>query len=279
MTSWIRVKSKSTASQGPAPFLFNFELTELCDQFNQYFYATLYSQSVNRPLAVYDRSNQIGPSFALIKETFQDVSGTTCVDSMIANATTLRQHDQARVIPYINGLSLEILHQKSASILEWSPSMIQKIAGVRTRYSVPDSINVGVQIARTVNARPVDTVAKVSAYIQAVREVNARLNSPARLSVFLMGDAQDVQEFKRTANSNWTIYSFPSAASNDFLISTLGQTSRVANYSEFIAALSCLQTSENLITSLSSNVGKFLYMTNTTMTSFRSMDVATFVAN
>ena len=65
MTSWIRVAPKKMTDDAVRPFLYKTGSAELADEFNQYFYATLYSQSVKRPLYVYDMANPIGPSSGL----------------------------------------------------------------------------------------------------------------------------------------------------------------------------------------------------------------------
>jgi hypothetical protein len=277
MTSWIRV-NPVPLDNSVRPFLFKLSSNEFCEQFNQYFYATLYTQSVKRPLAVYDLNNPIGPAYALIKQTFQDVSGTTFTDSMLPNATTLNQHDLSRVIPYVNSVSRADLQLSAADVLEWSAPMLKSISVIRTQYNVPNTINVGVQILADVGRNPNNPL-KINGYIQAVTEVSTTLGNPAQLTVFVMADQNDLLEFTRQANRNWKIITFPSVTSNGMSVTATSVNQRIQGYSEFIAALSCLQTSENLITSLSSNVGKFLYTTNTVMNSFRSMDVPTFLAN
>jgi len=278
MTSWIRV-NPVPVDNSVRPFLFKLSSNEFCEQFNQYFYATLYTQSVKRPLAVYDLNNPIGPAYALIKQTFQDVSGTTFTDSMLPNATTLNQHDFSRVIPYVNTLSRADLQLFATNMLEWNPSMLKTISTIRTQYNIPNIINVGVQILRGLVPRNSTNTAKIEGYVQAVTEVSTTLGNPAQLTVFVMADQVDLLEFTRLANKNWKIITFPSVTSNGMSVTASSVTQRIQGYSEFITALSCLQTSENLITSLSSDVGKFLYTTNTVMNSFRSMDVPTFVAN
>jgi hypothetical protein len=281
MTSWIRVAPKKKTDDAVRPFLYKTGPTEFCEEFNQYFYATLYSQSVGRPLAVYDQVNPVGPTFSLIKETFTTVPGMTFVDSMIPNATALNPHDGTRTIPYVNSLSREDLQMLATSILEWSVPMIKDISALRTQYNIPDIIDVGVHVTQPAGSRARDVASIISAYIDAVGQVDTRLGNPT-LRVFVAAEQQALlQEFMQQAKPSWKIYTIPLQNVNGFSVVSFDRQRgavRSQAYKEFIATLSCLQTSENLITSLSTETGKFLFMTNTTMTYFRSMEATTFVA-
>lgn len=284
MTSWIRTGLKKKVDDSVRPFMFQVGAGEFCEQFNQYFYTNMYAKSTGRPLLVYDQVSPVGASFALIKETFQQVPDTTFIDSMVVNVTKLNQHDSTRVIPYINGLKREDIQVDAASILEWSPSMFSQLSKLRTQYNIPDVINVGVHIHVDSTVRRADPLTVVAGYIQAVRELNTRLDNPKVLSIFVVAEqAELLQEFMKGAQSNWKIYTIQpvNMTINGFNVATFErqqQRTKLQAYNEFICVLSCLQTSENLITSLSSEVGKFLFMTNTTMVSFRSMDTPTFLA-
>jgi hypothetical protein len=284
MTSWIRVApKKKTEDVAVRPFLYKTASAEFADEFNQYFYATLYSQSVKRPLYVYDMANPIGPTYALLKETFVGVPGTSFTDSMMPNMTTLNPHDGTRAIPYVNSLPREEVQTLAAGILEWSPSMIKEISVIRTRVRLPDIFDVGVHIVSK-SLRPSDVSSVVSAYIDAVSQVNTRLGNPRTLHVFVAAEQSVLlQEFLTKVPPSWKIFTIPQTNinANGFSVQTFDRQQtrvRLETYNEYVAMLSCLQTSENLITSLSSDVGKFLFMTNSTMTYFRSMEATTFVA-
>ena len=283
MTSWIRVPPKKTTEEVVRPFLFKTSSAEFADEFNQYFYATVYSQSVKRPLMVYDMVNPLGTSYALIKETFVEVPGSSFTDSMMPNVTTLNAHDGTRVIPYVNSLQQDELQSTAASILEWSPSMIKDISVIRTRANIPDVIDVGVHMSSRNILRVSDVSSIVAAYFDAVRQIDTRLKKET-LNIFVAAEQSLLlQEFLVKAPSNWKIFTVPQTNMNvnGFSVQTFERQQgrlRLESYKEFVAVLSCLQTCENLITSLSSEVGKFLFMTNTTMTYFRSMEATKFLA-
>jgi hypothetical protein len=283
MTSWIRVAPKKKTEDTVRPFLFKTGSAEFADEFNQYFYTTLYAQSVKRPLSVYDMVNPLGSSYSIIKETFAEVPGTTFTDSMMPNVTTLNAHDGTRVIPFVNSLARDDIQSSATSILEWSPSMIKDISVIRTRANIPDVIDVGVHMVSRNVLRSSDVSSIVGAYIDAVRQVDTLLKKET-LNIFVAAEQSLLlQEFLVKAAPNWKIFMIPQTNMNinGFSVQTFERQQgrlRLEAYKEFVAMLSCLQTSENLITSLSSEVGKFLFMTNTTMTYFRSMEATTFLA-
>ena len=284
MTSWIRVAPKKKTDDAVRPFLYKTGAAEFADEFNQYFYATLYSQSVKRPLSLYDMANAIGPAYTLIKETFVSIPETSFTDSMMPNVTTLNPHDGTRAIPYVNSLPREEIQTLAAGILEWSPSMVKEISVIRTRANLPDVFDIGVHMVSRSGMRPSDVSSVVAAYLDAVRQVDTRLGNPQTLNVFVASEQSVLlQEFLSKASPSWKIFmiSQTNMNVNGFSVVTFERQQlrvRLEAYKEYVAMLSCLQTSENLITSLSSDVGKFLFMTNTTMSYFRSMEATAFVA-
>jgi hypothetical protein len=283
MTSWIKVPPpKKKVDDAVRPFLFKLDNSDFCEQFNQYLYSVLYVNSVNRPLTVYDQVNPVGPSFALIKDTFANVPGVNFVDSMVPNASTLNQHDNTRVIPFINTIRQEDLQTAAVGILEWNESMLKDISVLRTQYNIPDMIDVGVYMTQPAGSRRDDTAFVVNSYINTVTDVDNRLSNPPVLNVFIASnDSALLQDFIIRAKSSWKIHMIPQLTVSGFSVASFDRQQarvRLQAYKEFIAILSCLQTSENLITSFSNEVGKFLFMTNTTMTYFKSMESTKFVA-
>ena len=102
------------------------------------------------------------------------------------------------------------------------------------------------------------------------------------IDVFVASENQLVlQDFLSKVPSTWKIHVIQSSNPNVSGFSHVSfqiqpQRIRQATYNEFLASLACLQTSGNLITTLSSDVGRFLFLTNEVMTHFRSMDVPVF---
>lgn len=279
MTSWIRVPFKKKVEEpNVRPYFFRTESAEFCSQFNQYFYAQAFAASQGRPLIVYDQANPISVNFAMIKETFEDASGTTFTDTMIPNATTLVQGDRARVAPYINGLTREALRSRAATALEFKTEVLYEIGQVRLQNNVPEDIDVGLHI-KPLNLRNGESI---QAYVEAVREVERRLKKDT-LSIFIVAEDEVLQRFLAAAPQHWSISAIhPSTpAINGFSYRTFERQparQKTVAYMEFLASLQTLQTAANVITSLSTDVGKFIFLTNQTMQYFRSMDVAAFAA-
>lgn len=274
MTSWIRVAPKKKQEEVRSLF-FKLEEGEFCSQFIQYLYSKLYADSLGRPLITYDRSNPISANFPLIQGTFQ-TSGTFS-DGMVPNVTMIGQRDMGKIFPYVNGLSRDELRLKAAELLQWNSATLLAINAVKAQNKVPDTCDVGVHIRAPESRERVP----VSAYIAAITEVYSRLKKDT-INVFVASENQLVlQDFLSKVPSKWRIHVIQSSnpsVSGFSHVSFQGQPQRIrqAIYNEFLASLACLQMSENLITTLSSDVGRFLFLTNEVMTHFRSMDVPIF---
>jgi hypothetical protein len=274
MTSWIRVAPKKKQEEVRSLF-FKLEEGEFCSQFNQYFYSKLYADSLGRPLITYDRSNPISANFPLIQGTFQTTG--TFSDAMVPNVTMIAQRDMAKIFPYINELSKDELRLKAVEFLQWNSETLASVKALKTQNHVPETCDVGVHI-RAPESR--DRL-PVSAYIAAITEVYNRLKKNT-INVFVASENQLVlQDFLSKVPSTWKIHMIQSSNPNVSGFSQLSfdrqpQRIRLVTYNEFLANLACLQTCENLITTLSSDVGRFLYLTNEVMTHFRSMDMPVF---
>lgn len=274
MTSWIRVAPKKKQEEVRSLF-FKLEEGEFCSQFIQYLYSKLYADSLGRPLITYDRSNPISANFPLIQGTFQTTG--TFSDAMMPNVTMIAQRDMGKIFPYVNGLTRDELRSKASEFLQWNSATLSSINSLKTQSKVPEICDVGVHIRSPESRERVP----VSAYIGAITEVYNRLKK-ATIDVFVASENQLVlQDFLSKVPSTWRIHVIQSSNPNVSGFSHVSfdrqpQRIRQATYNEFLASLACLQTCENLITTLSSDVGRFLFLTNEIMTHFRSMDVPVF---
>jgi hypothetical protein len=212
----------------------------------------------------------------MIKETFEDASGASFTDTMIPNATNLVQGDRTRVAPYINGLTREALRAKAVAALEFKTEILYEIGQVRLQNNVPEDIDVGLHIKPLIPRNG----ESIQVYVDAVREVERRLKKDT-LNIFVAAEDDALQKFLAAAPQHWNISAIhPSTpAINGFSYRTFERQparQKTVAYMEFLATLQSLQTSANVITSLSTEVGKFIFLTNQTMQFFRSMDAAAF---
>ena len=275
MTSWIRVAPKKTKESLRSLF-FKLEEGEFCSQFNQYLYSNMYAESLGRPLITYDKSNPISANFPLIQGTFQ-TSGVTFSDGMVPNVTMILQRDMNKIFPYINALSTDLLRTKASEILQWNSTTLATVESLKRQNNIPEMCDIGIHI-RSPESR---NNLPMAAYIGAITEVYNRLKK-STIDIFVVSESQTLlQDFLSKVPSNWKIHMIQKSSMNVSGFSNITfdrqpQRIRLATYNEFLANLACLQAVSNLITSLSSDVGRFLFLTNQVMTHFRSMDIHTF---
>ena len=266
--------SQKEAGRSPITF-FKLEEGEFCSQFIQYLYSKLYADSLGRPLITYDRSNPISANFPLIQGTFQ--ARGTFSDAMVPNVTIIGQRDMGKIYPYINAITTDDLRSKASEFLQWNSATLASINTLKAQNKVPETCDVGVHIRAP---EPRERV-PISAYIGAITEVYTRLKKDT-IDIFVASESQLVlQDFLSKVPSSWKIHVIQSSNPTVSGFSHLSfdrqpQRIRQATYNEYVASLACLQTCGNLITTLSSDVGRFLFLTNEAMTHFRSMDVPTF---
>ena len=196
---------------------------------------------------------------------------------MVPNVTIIGQRDMGKIYPYINAITTDDLRSKASEFLQWNSATLASINTLKAQNKVPETCDVGVHIRAP---EPRERV-PISAYIGAITEVYTRLKKDT-IDIFVASESQLVlQDFLSKVPSSWKIHVIQSSNPTVSGFSHLSfdrqpQRIRQATYNEYVASLACLQTCGNLITTLSSDVGRFLFLTNEAMTHFRSMDVPTF---
>jgi hypothetical protein len=156
--------------------------------------------------------------------------------------------DDATCIPFINTIRQEDLQTAAVGILEWNESMLKDISVLRTQYNIPDMIDVGVYMTQPAGSRRDDTAFVVNSYINTITDVDNRLSNPPVLNVFIASnDSALLQDFIIRATSSWKIHMIPQLTVSGFSVASFDRQQarvRLQAYKEFIAILSCLQTSE-----------------------------------
>jgi hypothetical protein len=247
MTSWLG----RTATTIPKISGLYFETTNagFCSIFNEFLYAYLYATVENRTLYVNDVINVVGNNFPLIKNTFVDL-GVEYVDSMVANCSTTRRHEE-RIIASVSAIPMEKLRARAQAIFQWNPALVEKAREIILKANIPASFDAGVHI----RTKKTGTVA-IEKYIQAIRKKHPKKES---MNIFLMSDSPiNLAEFRKKADSSWKIFTLPTIF-QDSLNRTASQ--RMAAYYSFMAELIVMQSISDIVCTMSSNVGRFLYLT------------------
>ena len=269
MTSWVRARPLPR-SETPAerPFLFETTDAGLCANFNQLLYAYSYVtlQDSEKPLIVYDMQNCISPALPLIKSTFADMSGVTFVDSMVPSAVSLKRN-LPKVMETVKGLSLETLRATAQKIFQWSPTLTPIVKEIYDKAKLPTAFDLGIHIRAgdKITTREMASI-PIEKYIAAVKkyQTDAGLDE---LHIFIMTDTIPLRTaFIKKADPSWSIHYLPTPLPQpEGHVQGIFNNSprRIKNlaYNYFMAELIIMQSIPDILCTLSSNVGRFLYYT------------------
>ena len=269
MTSWIRARPLPRSETPLArPLLFETNEQGLCANFNQFLYAYAYSalQDGERPLTVYDMQNSISPSFPLIKSTFADISGVVYVDSMVPSAISLKRI-QPRVMETVGGLSLGMLRATAQKIFKWNAQLTPIAKEILDKASLPAAFDLGIHIRAgdKITTREMASIS-IDKYIAATKkyQTDAGLDE---LFIFMMTDTIPLRAaFIKKADPSWKIHYLPTPLPqpDGHVQSAFNNSPRrmkVAAYNYFMTELIVMQSIPDILCTLSSNVGRFLYYT------------------
>jgi hypothetical protein len=269
MTSWIRARPLPR-SETPLerPILFETNDLGLCANFNQFLYAYAYTrlQEGGKPLTVYDMQNCISPSFPLIKSTFADISGVTFVDSMVPSAVSLKRN-LPKVMETVRTLPLEFLCTTAQKIFRWNPELMPTVKEIFDKAKLPSAFDLGIHIRAgdKITTREMANIS-IDKYVAATKkyQTDAGLDE---LEIFLMTDAIPLRiAFTNKADPSWKIYSLPTPLPQpeghvQAAFNNSPRRIKTTAYNYFMAELIIMQSIPDILCTLSSNVGRFLYYT------------------
>jgi len=270
MTSWIQVPQRKKVVE--KSYFFQTNDSGFCSNFNQFLYAYVYSQSASRTLEVYDMGNAVSVNFQLIKNTFGDISGVEYKDTISINASALRRdtftlRSFLERMDHVTNVKGEQLRRVAQKIFQWNKSLIPSLQEVISSTNLPEAFDLGVHIR--VGDKITSGEAKLvtlDTYIRAVKSFQ-KSSKKEQLSIFLMSDSLSViSDFKKKCDSSWKVYTLPSVLPNQDghfqpQFNNSPARLRLAAYNTFMAELLVMQSISNIVCTLSSNVGRFLYYT------------------
>jgi len=256
MTSWVRAQPPALKRvEQKMGYFFETTDSSFCSNFLQYLYAYMYSRAEGRTLHVYDMMNSVGVTHPLIKNSFVDTSGVSFADSMLPSVSSM-----SRILPRIlanaNALPVESLRTAAQQIFRWNSSIYAPLQEIIKASRLPASFDLGVYIRGDrvgMRALPVDE------YVRAAKKVLSATTTTSP-SIFVMSDSSTaIEQFKKKAEANWKVYSLePIPPRTD---SRNPVRARLAAYHQSMTELLVMQSIPDIICTLSSDVGKFLYLT------------------
>ena len=265
MTSWIRANPQRTTTVERSLF-FETNAAGLCANFNQFLYAYAFAEAEGKPLTVYDMINSISPSFALIKNSFADISGVVFVDGMPAIATSLRRNIN-RVMERVQVLPLETLRTTAQRIFQWNPQILPQVRTIYDKASLPAAFDLGIHIRAgdKITTREM-TAISIDKYVAATKKYQTDSDLD-ELHIFIMTDTIPLRAaFIKKADPSWKIHYLPTPlpqpeGHNQAVFNASPQRLKMPAYTYFMAELIIMQSIPDILCTLSSNVGRFLYYT------------------
>ena len=215
---------------------------------------------------VYDMLNSISPGLALIKDTFADMSGVTFVDSMVPSTISLKRNI-ARVMETVKGLPLGALRATAQDIFKWNSKLTPIVKEIFEKANLPGSFDLGIHIRAgdKITTREMASIS-IDKYIAAAKKYQADAGLD-ELHIFIMTDTIPLREaFIKKADPTWSIHYLPTPLpqpEGHVQISFNNSPRRLKTpaYNYFMAELMIIQSIPDILCTLSSNVGRFLYYT------------------
>jgi len=269
MTSWVRARPLPR-SETPLerPILFETNDLGLCANFNQFLYAYAYTslQDGEKPLNVYDMQNCISPALPLIKSTFADISGVVYVDSMLPSAISLKR-SLPKVMETVRGLPLETLRATAQKIFQWNPQLTPIVKDIFDKAKLPAAFDLGIHIRAgdKITTREMATIS-IDKYVAATKKYQADAGLD-ELHIFIMTDTIPLRAaFIKKADPSWSIYYLPTPlpqpeGHSQAAFNNSPRRVKITAYNYFMAELIIMQSIPDILCTLSSNVGRFLYYT------------------
>ena len=279
MTSWIKVPRKTKSEDGPRirNYFLRLENTNFAGSFTAFFNAYMFSIINTRNLYVYDGANAISSTYSFLQETFEPTESIHYVSEMMPGVTVLTGNSDPRYAGFLMQTPQNTLRSNATPVLRWNQKMLESIMEITKAQELPSKFDVGVHIrsrSRVDMIRPPTVASYVSAIEDALRTQKVK-----EQNIFvLVSEPTDFIEFQNLAPKSWKLFQISPASSTIRGINTTSfnrQSTAVKlnAYKEHIAELYCMQQSTNIIGTLSTDIGKFLYLTAKTPETFKSLDV------
>ena len=250
------------------PLFFETNDAGLCLNFNQYLYAYLYAQGQvgGKPLTVYDQQNSISPSFPLIKNTFTDMSGIVFIDSLLPSAISLKRI-APKVMETARATPMTSIRETAQKLFQWNPQVILSVKEILDKAKLPGAFDLGIHIRAgdKITTREMASI-PIERYVAAAKKYQADAGLD-ELHIFIMTDTIPLRTaFLRLADPSWKVYYLPTPLPQpDGHVQAVFNASprrvKILAYNYFMAELIVMQSIPDILCTLSSNVGRFLYYT------------------
>lgn len=288
MSSWfskVAAKAKATAEPETKTFFTMITEDDPATQYLDLLYCYLYAQSQKGELRVYDHSNPVSPQLGFFTAAFEDLPGLRYIESRDLRSKMLYQKE-GTYMPYIRTLSVDTLREAAEKFFRLKPVKLEEVTEAYKRLSVlsfskgvttpsiPEEVPAAYDCAMYIQGGP----KAVAPYIGSIKALQQKMNA-ATMNIFVLMENESVlKELAAQCDPSWTFYTVPVHPDPISRSQKVATRVRLENYTQFLAEITMLQLTPNLILPLSTPIGKFVYLTCLEPENVKGVDGSAFIA-
>lgn len=267
MSSWANrnVVRPQTQIGDMGPF-FQTSMAGFCSNFNEFVLAYLYCKRKGIPFQVVDKPNCVSLNHSLLEPILKIHPDITYL-KQCPEVGKLQRSDMLKDTSF----TAEEFQTAAKTIFQLNKDTDMKIAEffksrkfpLQTKFDVGLHIRSGDKITKgEMKAIPLET------YVQALEQVAKKLKKTT-LNVFVMTDNTTVfQKLSAKLPRTWTLYTlqeeyiYTRTGHSQGTFNLLSTRIRNESYIQFLAELEIMKRLPHLVVTFSSNIGRWLYITN-----------------
>ena len=261
MSSWVRQEPRKRLAQDAILFI----ATEagFCSQFNNYLYHFILSKKKKQKLYLFDARR-----YPFLHDSFLLPPNVELIPTLPAAITSHAK----QILGTLSNMTNEQIRAEAAELFRLSPALSEQIAAERAKYAFA-TFDVGVHIRSgdKITTGEMQTI-PIEMYAAEIRKY-----SPKR--VFVMSDNPGLREtLKELLGSSVELFSleFKSPCTGAHEQGTFNMAPKAKKeeaYVQFMTELNIMQEIPRIVCTLSSNVGRYLYVTAKDVSGLKSLDV------
>ncbi len=271
MTSWLqtpRIKRDLKDKQ------LTFQTTDsgFATQFNTIFYSYLYAKSKNTLLHMCDMPNALGPRYPMLRNTFDLPKDLQVIDTPIPSSMAINAQ-KSSIETVLSKYSSKELRSQAKEFFKLRPEIQILLKERLDILKIP-------KVDCTLHLKSDSSTSDTQKILQAVSSVKSSVKKQTPTIFVMTDDYRLFEMFRKKAETSWILFTLPSttllSGYNQKIFNSLPRQQKMEAYMEFLVELTIAQSSDCIVTSFSSNVGKYLYLTAGDKTPVISMDVQVF---
>lgn len=275
MSSWNsplkQVKYKSL-SKNPGYF---YQTTEagFCSLFNTLFYDWLFCEKNKMVLYCLDKPNPLGLNYAFFQNILEEKNYLQYISA--PNPTLLHVPKKEKAF-YLYSLTSKEIRKKAKEFFTWKPEIKNHLPKLPSKET--PTIGIHIRAGDKITTGEMKKI-NIDSYIDAV----IKYGKDVPKNIFIMSDTfQNIEEFKKKVLERglcWHITHSPAGTLQEHVQADFNKQSfevKQKAFLQFLAEIEIVKSCPVILCTMSSNVGRWLYMTADSIQNFHSLDVEKF---